>query len=100
MKYVVEEGKEVVKLKIEEEMIDTEKANQLKEILGELVDKGNKNIKLDLSKVQATNSSGIGKILFFYKKLVEEGGSLGIEGISEELKETFALLRLDQLFGL
>jgi anti-sigma B factor antagonist len=65
-----------------------------------LLAKGFQNIELDLLRLKATNSSGVGKILFFYKKLTEMGGSLKILAISDELKETFKLLRLDRLFNL
>lgn len=98
MKYVLEEGDGTVLLRIEEELLNTQNSEELKAILNELYVKGNKNIDLDLSKVKATNSSGIGKILFFYKKLNEEGGCLAIKSISENLKETFQLLRMDKLF--
>jgi anti-anti-sigma factor len=100
MKYVIEEGKDTVTLKIEEELLNTQNSEELKTILNELYTKGYKNIDLDLSRVKATNSSGIGKILFFYKKLTEEGGNLRIVGVSSDLKETFQLLRLDKLFNI
>lgn len=100
MKYVIEEDKDKVLLKIEEELLNTQNSEELKTILHELYSKGNRFITLDLSKVKATNSSGIGKILFFYKKLTEEGGSLSIQSVSADLKETFKLLRLDKLFDL
>ncbi|HCL56907.1 MAG TPA: anti-sigma factor antagonist [Spirochaetia bacterium] len=100
MKYVLEEGKGSVTIKIEEELLNTQNSEELKTILNELYIKGNRQIEMDLSRVKATNSSGIGKILFFYKKLSEEGGSLKIKAISKDLKETFKLLRLDKLFNL
>lgn len=100
MKYVVEEKSNGVLVKIEEEILNTQNAEELKTILNDLYAKGAKIINLDLAKVKATNSSGIGKILFFYKKLAEEGGSLNITSINEDLKETFKLLRLDKLFNL
>lgn len=100
MKYVVEENRDGVLLKIEEELLNTQNSEELKNILNELYIKGNRKIELDLSRVKATNSSGIGKILFFYKKLAEENGSLKIRAISNDLKETFKLLRLDKLFNL
>jgi anti-anti-sigma factor len=100
MKYVIEENEDTVLLKIEEDLLNTQNSEELKSILNELYTKGYKTIEIDLSKVKATNSSGIGKILFFYKKLSEEGGSLKIKAINPELRETFELLRLDKLFGI
>jgi len=100
MKYLVDEAKDHVVLKIDEEMLNSQNAEELKVILNELFVKGFKNIQLDLSRVKATNSSGLGKILFFYKKLKEDNGSLTIKTISNDLKETFKLLRLDKLFNL
>lgn len=100
MKYLVDEGKDGVLLKIEEEMLNSQNSEELKVILNELFIKGVRNIQMDLSRVKATNSSGLGKILFFYKKLKEENGSLTIKAISNDLKETFKLLRLDKLFNL
>lgn len=100
MKYVLEEGKDNVLLRIEEEMLNSQNSEELKIVLNELFVKGVRNIQMDLSRVKITNSSGLGKILFFYKKLKENNGTLSIKSISEELKETFRLLRLDKLFNL
>jgi len=55
-------------------------------------------IVLDLSKVNLIGSSGIGKILLFYKNLAIKNSRLEVIGLSPLLFELFHELKLDSLF--
>jgi anti-anti-sigma regulatory factor len=54
-------------------------------------------ITLDLSEVNSINSSCIGKILLYRKKLSEESRTIRIKGCSETLYSTFQLIKFDKL---
>ncbi len=54
-------------------------------------------IVLNLADVNSINSSCIGKILLFRKKLFEEGRSIEIRGCSDSLYNTFQLIKFDKL---
>lgn len=55
---------------------------------------------LDLSDVSTINSSSLGKILLFRKKLSEEGRVLKIKGCSDALFKTFQMIKFDKLISI
>ena len=54
-------------------------------------------VTLDLSHTPSINSSALGKILLFRKKLAEGGRTLQIVGCSEPLFKTFQMIKFDKL---
>jgi len=66
----------------------------------ELIAGSCKKITLDLSKTPTINSSAIGKILLFSKKLNEQQRSLQIRGCSESLYKTFLMIKFDTLISI
>jgi len=55
-------------------------------------------VVLDLTGVPQIGSSGIGKILLFYKNLGLRGGKLTVTNLAPHLCELFRELKLDTLF--
>lgn len=53
-------------------------------------------IVLDLSRVTFLDSSGVGAIVFLFKKLRLEGKDLVITGVTGQAKDLLTLLRIDQ----
>jgi anti-anti-sigma factor len=66
----------------------------------DLVAIGSKVITLDLAKTDSINSSALGKILLFRKKLAEQGRVLQIKGCSEPLYKTFQMIKFDTLIAI
>ena len=92
----VESGKGYI---VVEGDLDNEQSGEaLRAAFGDLFNKGQRTIVLDLSKVEIINSYGIGKILMCYKRLKAEDGVLMVKPLSGFVKETFELLMLDSLF--
>ncbi|NRB39068.1 MAG: STAS domain-containing protein [Pseudomonadales bacterium] len=56
----------------------------------------NKDVVVDISAVHFIDSSGIGVLVFLYKRLVAKGGSLCIVGLSGQPLELFRMLHLDK----
>ncbi|ADZ90014.1 STAS domain-containing protein [Marinomonas mediterranea] len=54
------------------------------------------DIVFDLSKVTFIDSSGIGAIVFLFKRLREEERSLVLSGLNGQPKELMTLLRIDR----
>jgi anti-anti-sigma factor len=54
-------------------------------------------VTLDLSRTLTINSSALGKILLFRKKLSEGGRVLQIKGCSDALYKTFQMIKFDTL---
>jgi anti-anti-sigma factor len=73
---------------------------QFQKEVEELVAGGNSTITLDLSKTESINSSALGKILLFRKKLAERQRTLQIRGCSEMLYKTFQMIKFDTLISI
>lgn len=59
-----------------------------------------KNVNLDLKNVESINSSGIGKILRFYKYIDDIGGEFKIIHVSDRLFEIFRDINLDKIISI
>ena len=79
-------------------IIDNENAEELKKQLSEIQDKNIQDAILDLSLVPSITSSGIGKLLVFYKALDSKGGKISVNGIHSNLLKLFKSIKLDKLF--
>lgn len=53
-------------------------------------------IELDLSAVSFIDSSGIGAIVFLYKRMLESNGGLKLVEVNGQPKELITLLRVDK----
>jgi anti-anti-sigma factor len=54
-------------------------------------------ITLDLSQTPSIDSTALGKILFFLKRLTEQGKILKINGCSDGVYKIFQIIKLDRL---
>jgi anti-anti-sigma factor len=68
--------------------------------LEELASGSNTIITLNLSETDSINSSAIGKILLFRKKLAEKQRTLQIKGCSDSLFKTFQMIKFDALISI
>jgi len=59
--------------------------------------KEHKNINLDLSLISFLDSSGIGMIVFLYKRLKAQGRDLELCGVHGQPQELMELLRIDKV---
>lgn len=78
--------------------VDTDAAERLRAELAKIVKLSPKAVIMDLSKVPSIGSSGIGKILAFYKELNKAKASFEIKGIHENLYNIFKSIKLEKLF--
>lgn len=75
--------------------MDAHGCNQIKPMLEELVATvQTKNVLLDLNKVEFIDSSGIGAIVYLFKRLKAQHQSLVIRGVHGQPKELMELLRV------
>lgn len=77
--------------------IDSEGTAAFQESLNKVFEKPEEKAVLDLSGLLFINSSGIGKLLIFYKKFKNSGREIKIEGINEDVFALFKAIRLDKL---
>jgi anti-sigma B factor antagonist len=76
--------------------IDEKGAELFKEKLKELQELS--DVVIDFSAVKYIGSSGIGKLLLFYKNIAVHGGKMSITNIQPDLYRLFRELKLDTIF--
>ncbi len=57
-----------------------------------------REVRIDFTEVTFIGSSGIGKLLLFYKNIAVHGGRLEVYGLSAAIHELFLELKLDTIF--
>jgi anti-sigma B factor antagonist len=80
--------------------IDIPGAENLKKSLTQILESDAKEVVFDFKEVNFIGSSGIGKLLIFYKNFTSKGGKLNIENLNKEIKALFRAIKLDKLFNL
>ena len=80
--------------------IDIPGAEDLKKTLAGLGEDDLNAVVIDFTGVTFIGSSGIGKLLLFYKNFTAKGGSLSIVNLSDEIVALFKAIKLDKLFNI
>ncbi|HTK56033.1 MAG TPA: STAS domain-containing protein [Gemmatimonadales bacterium] len=73
---------------------------ELKQLVQEAVDHGEKKFLVDFAKAGYIDSSGLGALVSISKKVREQGGELRLSGLNEDLRSLFELTKLDTLFSI
>ncbi len=71
---------------------------ELKALVQEGLDRGERKFLIDCSETGYIDSSGLGALVSLAKKVREQGGELRIAGLNEDLRSLFELTKLDTLF--
>jgi anti-sigma B factor antagonist len=71
---------------------------ELKQLMQESVDRGDRKFLLDFTNTAYVDSSGLGALVSISKKVREVGGDLRLAGLNEDLRSLFELTKLDTLF--
>jgi anti-anti-sigma factor len=78
--------------------IDEKGAEEFKARLQELLTGNIKEVVIDFDGVNYIGSSGIGKLLLFYKNLAVHGGQVQVVNIKTDIYQLFVELKLDSIF--
>ena len=70
----------------------------LKEQVLDQLERGDRKFRLDFSKTDYVDSSGLGVLVTLSKKIREQGGQLSLASLSDDLRTLFKLTKLDTLF--
>ncbi|HHV36841.1 MAG TPA: STAS domain-containing protein [Candidatus Cloacimonetes bacterium] len=81
-----------------EGILNSENAHILQEKLSEVMKSDAIMLELDLFDCRNISSTGIGKILLFYKDFISRGGEIEVVRSSNSVYELFTMLKLNQLF--
>jgi anti-anti-sigma factor len=77
-----------------------EPAGEFQNLLEQLSQDRYRTITLDLKEVSSINSSSIGRILLYRKRLAEQDRTIRIRGCSDPLFNTFQLIKFDKLLSI
>ena len=77
--------------------VNANNADELQYDLEEALDEGEKNIILNMLRVEYMSSAGIRVILKIYKDAKEAGGKFGIEMPSEHVRNVLGMTALDEM---
>ncbi len=77
--------------------VDNEGALPFQEALDKTFEVNPRSVVLDLSGIAFINSTGIGKLLLFYKRIKNRSGEIVITGINDDVHTLFKAIRLDKL---
>lgn len=78
--------------------IDFSNSQDLKDQLLELFEQDYQKVVMDFSEVESIDSSGLGKLLLFHKKLKEKEGTLVIKNVeSDYIKKMFEMIHLNKV---
>ena len=74
--------------------------NQLREIVHQLISKGNKNFIIDLTGVKHINSCGLGSLVCAYTSARKTGGNLKLAGPGTSVQELLTITQLVTIFDI
>jgi len=92
-------GGGVTVVKVEGQLIVGNR-QELKALVQEGLDRGERKFLIDCTNTGYIDSSGLGALVTLSKKVRELGGELRIAGLNEDLRSLFELTKLDTLFNI
>lgn len=90
-------GRGVTVVKVEGQLIVGNR-QELKALIQEAMEAGDRKFLIDCSQTAYIDSSGLGALVTISKKIRENGGELRLAGLNEDLRSLFELTKLDSLF--
>jgi anti-sigma B factor antagonist len=93
------DGSGVTVVKVEGQLIVGNR-QELKDLVGAALEKGERRILIDFSQTGYIDSSGLGALVSISKRVREAGGELRLSGLNEDLRSLFELTKLDTLFAI
>lgn len=75
-----------------------EGSSALRDMLRDMVSKGQKKILLNLSEVSYIDSSGIGELVSAFTTVTNQGGSLKLLGLTKRVKDLLQITKLYTVF--
>lgn len=79
-------------------ILNSENAHIFQEYLNKVLKSEATILELDLNNCNNISSTGIGKLLLFYKDFLGKGGEIEVTRCSSTVYDLFTMLKLNQLF--
>jgi len=76
--------------------LDAASAAEARQTFESVIDTASGSVDLDLSQTDFIDSSGVGAIVFIYKRLVLQGRAMTLQGVCGQPRDLIGMLRLDR----
>jgi anti-sigma B factor antagonist len=73
---------------------------ELKNLVTERLEAGERRFVIDFSRTGYIDSSGLGALVTISKQVREQGGEMRLAGLNDDLRTLFELTKLDTLFAI
>ncbi|MGR9074044.1 MAG: STAS domain-containing protein [Gammaproteobacteria bacterium] len=83
-----------------EERLDAHNSVEFKELIMDLIEKGEVNIIVHLGQVRFIDSSGLGALLSGFKNATSRSGTFSLSNIQPQVLSMFELTRLNRVFDI
>jgi len=93
---MVAETKNIPRLMLMEGDMDAVSIRQIQSLFEDAMSIDNRDIILDMSKVRFIDSSGVGAVVSFFRRLAEVDRSLIIQGVQGQPQDLFTYLQIDK----
>lgn len=77
--------------------LDAVSVPELRPALDELINNGCKKVVIDLSGLRLIDSSGVGAIVYLFRRIRTQGGTVSVRGATDQPLAILRLLKLDQI---
>ncbi len=77
--------------------LDAVSVPDLRPVLDDLISKGHKKIVVDLKGLRLIDSSGVGAIVYLFRRVRGFGGTVVVRGANDQPLAILRLLKLDQI---
>jgi anti-sigma B factor antagonist len=98
MKYETKQVGDVTIINLSGKIILGEGDIALKDIIGEVLDKGSKKIIFNLADVKYMDSAGIGELIRSYTTVTNRGGQLKLLNLTKKIKDLLTITKLITIF--
>ena len=100
MEIRVEHSQDSSKVIIDKNQLIGVESENFQQVVQESIDKGSKNITVDLSKVEFRSSWGIGLLVHAYTTCTNRNINFKIEGVNAQVLNVLNQLKLTKLFNI
>jgi anti-sigma B factor antagonist len=83
-----------------DEEIEVYNISEIKEVLFDIIEKGNRRLIMDMSRVEYIDSSGLGVLVSVLKKVKHAEGKLVLISPKSSVKQILSLTNLDKVFNI
>ena len=88
---------DVLIIQFQFETLDANNAKMVRQMVDPMI-QDRKKVALDMSEVQFIDSSGLGTLLTFYRKVKSVEGNLLLYGMTSQARSLFELVKMDRIF--